>query len=136
MMNAIAQGTDDRVAGKFGMPEAFLANLDAQTAATLIAAAADVVLIIDEVGVIQDMAFASDELRNHGSSQWLGRPWSQTVTVESRPKVEDMLREANQGGSSKWRHVNHPSLDGADLALSYSVVPVPLLSRNGIRTLA
>ena len=106
------------------MPEAFLANLGAQTAATLIAAAADVVLIIDDVGVIQDMAFASEELRSHGSSGWLGKLWSQTVTVESRPKVEDMLSEATQGVSSKWRHVNHPSSDGADLPLSYSVVPV------------
>ncbi len=118
--------------GRFGMPETFLANLDAQTAAKLIAAVADVVLIIDDVGVIQDMAFASDELRSHGSSQWLGKPWSQTVTVESRPKVQDMLTEATQGISSKWRHVNHPSLDGADLPLSYSVVPVRRPEESGV----
>ncbi len=123
-MEAMPQGINDRRIGQFGMPEAFLANLDAQTAANLISAAADVVLIIDDVGVIQDMAFASDELRSLGSSQWLGKPWAQTVTVESRPKVEDMLAEASTGGSSKWRHVNHPSLDGADLPLLYSVVPV------------
>ena len=132
-MNAMPQGTQERLIGHFGMPEAFLANLDAQTAATLIAAAADVVLIIDDVGVIQDMAFASDELRSHGSSQWLGKLWSQTVTVESRPKVEDMLTEATQGGSSKWRHVNHPSLDGADLPLSYSVVPVHRQDESSVR---
>ena len=123
-MNVMPQGTYERHSGKFGKPESFLADLDAQTAATLIAAAADVVLIIDDRGVIQDMAFASDELLSHGSSQWLGKLWSQTVTVESRLKVEDMLLEAKQGGSSKWRHVNHPSMDGADLPLSYFVVPV------------
>lgn len=132
-MNVMSQGTQERLIGQFGMPETFLANLDAQTAANLIAAAADVVLIIDDAGVIQDMAFASDELRSHGSRQWLGKPWAETVTVESRPKVEDMLSEANQGSSSKWRHVNHPSSDGADLPLSYSVVPVHRQSQTDTR---
>lgn len=122
------QGTQEHTIGHFGMPEAFLADLGADTAATLIAAAADVVLIIDEAGVIRDMAFGSDELRSHGYGEWMGKPWAQTVTVESRPKVEDMLREAADGSSTRWRHVNHPSADGADLPLSYSVVP---MRRNG-----
>jgi transcriptional regulator PpsR len=118
------QGTQEHPIGQFGMPEAFLADLDADTAATLIAAAADVVLIVDDTGVIRDMAFATDELRSHGHEEWLGKLWSQTVTVETRPKVEDMLKEAGNGGSAKWRHVNHLSTDGVDLPLSYSVVPV------------
>jgi transcriptional regulator PpsR len=102
----------------------FLAGLDAQTAASLISAAADVALILDEHGVIQDMAFGSDELRQHGYHDWLGKPWLQTVTIESRPKVEEMLSEATSMGSAKWRHINHPSTDSADLALLYTLVPL------------
>jgi transcriptional regulator PpsR len=83
-----------------------------------------VVLIVDDKGIIQDMAVGNNELQSQGHLDWLGKSWAQTVTVESRPKVEDMLKEAVRGEPSRWRHVNHPSADGADLPLSYSVVPV------------
>ena len=117
-------GTQEHSIGHFQQPELFLGHLDADTAGTLIAAAADVVLIVDDKGIIRDMAVGSNELQTHDYLGWLGKPWSQTVTVESRPKVEDMLREAGGGSAARWRHVNHPSADGADLPLSYSVVPV------------
>jgi transcriptional regulator PpsR len=115
---------EENLIGHFERPELFLAGLDAETAASLISAAADVALILDEAGVIQDMAFGNDELKKHGYLDWLGKPWLQTVTVESQPKVAEMLKESELGESTKWRHINHPSADGADLAFLYSVVPV------------
>ncbi len=123
-MNSSAQLNHDNLLRHFDQPEQFLAGLDAQTAASLISAAADVALILDEQGVIQDMAFASDELKEHGDLDWLGKPWLQTVTIESRPKVQEMLLEVATGGSTKWRHINHPSVNKVDLALSYTIVPV------------
>ena len=120
------QTNPEKPNGLFDMPEKFLAGLGSDVTSRLIAAAADLVLIVDEAGVIQDLACGSDDLRSHAQQQWLGKPWLQTVTVESRPKVEAMLKEASAGGSAKWRHVNHPSsaADGDDMAVSYSVVPV------------
>ena len=123
-MNATAHLNRDNLLRHFDQPELFLAGLDAQTAASLISASADVALILDEAGIIQDMAFASDELKEHGDLDWLGKPWLQTVTIESQPKVQEMLREVALGGSTKWRHINHPSVNKADLALSYTIVPV------------
>lgn len=122
-MKSLQQATKEITIGQFDSPELFLAGLDAQTSASLISAAADVALILDEHGVIQDMAFGSDELRQ-GHHDWLGKPWLQTVTIESRPKVEEMLSEATSSGSVKWRHINHPSADSADLALLYTIVPL------------
>ena len=122
-MKSQLQATNENTIGQFDSPELFLAGLDAQTAASLISAAADVALVLDEHGVIQDMAFGSDELK-HGRHDWLGKPWLQTVTIESRPKVEEMLGEAASSGSAKWRHINHPSADSADLALLYTIVPL------------
>ena len=110
--------------GQFESPEKFFRNLDADVAATLIAAAADVALVMDEAGVIRDLAFGTEELLSHGYHDWLGKSWAETVTVESRPKVEAMLREVGSDTKPKWRHINHPSADGADLPLSYSVVPM------------
>ncbi|MFN5350832.1 MAG: transcriptional regulator PpsR [Polaromonas sp.] len=117
------QTTKELAIGQFDSPEMFLAGLDAQTTASLISAAADVALILDEHGVIQDVAFSNNELK-YGHHDWLGKPWLQTVTVESRSKVEEMLSEAFSNGSAKWRHINHPSADSADLALLYTIVPL------------
>lgn len=118
------QGTQERLIGHFDKPELFLAGLDADVTASLVTAAADVVLVVDGAGIIRDLAFGSDELLKEGYQEWLGKPWAQTVTVESRPKVEAMLTDARSGLGPRWRQVNHPSPDGADLPLSYSVVPV------------
>ena len=118
------EGPQQANMGHFETPEQFFRNLDADAAGALIAATADVTLVMDAAGVIRDLAFGSEELSNHGYRGWLGKSWSETVTVESRPKVEALLREAGTGSKPRWRHINHPSADGADLPLSYSVVPV------------
>jgi hypothetical protein len=65
----------------------FLASLNADTAASLVTASTDVVLVLDTAGVICDAAFGSEELLSHGYQDWLGKSWAQTVTIESRPKV-------------------------------------------------
>ena len=46
----------------FKAPKTSLGNLDAEAAAILISAAADIALIIDEAGVIRDAAFNSGDL--------------------------------------------------------------------------
>src|SRR3954471_7654018 len=118
----MSQGIQEPVVGRFEAPEAFLGGLAAEATAALVTAAADVVLVVDGSGVIRDMAFGSDELLSHGYHDWVGKPWIQTVTVESRPKVEAMLKDAGNGRPVKWRQVTHPAMDGSELPVSYSVV--------------
>lgn len=104
----------------------FLDGLDADAAAELVTAAADVVLILDTDGVIRDMALIGNDMMGLGCQDWIGKPWTQTVTIESKPKIEDLLspRADQNADSVRWRHVNHPMADRADLPLSYSVVQV------------
>ena len=108
----------------FETPQLTLGDLDADTAASVIAAASDVALIVDEDGVIRDLAFGNNELASGGYRDWLGKPWVQTVTVESRAKVEAMLHEVATRQPASWRHINHPSADGDDLPLMVSAVPI------------
>ncbi len=122
----MTQGTFDHAPRQFGQADAFFANLDADAAAELITASADVVMVLDGEGVICDLAFGNDELIGEGCHEWLGKTWGDTVTVESQGKIRDLLR--SQGAPSaegvRWRHVNHQLRDGAELPLSYSVVPL------------
>jgi transcriptional regulator PpsR len=103
-----------------------LGNLDAEAAGTLIAAASDVALILDDAGVIHDIAFQSDDLAKEldDPASWLGRAWIETVTIESRPKIEQLLRDAESRGEPRWRQVNHPTASGPDVPVMYSTMPI------------
>lgn len=113
---------------RFETPKKTLGTLDPEAAGNLIAAAADVALIVDGDGVIRDVAFGSEDFSREGCADWIGQPWSATVTVESRPKVEALLREAASKVPPRARHVNHPSPRGIDVPVMYSAVQV---GRNG-----
>ena len=117
----------------FERPAHTIGKLDGDAAGRLIAGAADVALVLDDDGVIQDIAFGSDTLGRDTYEAWRGKPWVQTVTVESRPKVEALLRDLGGDAMPRWRHVNHPLPDGPDLPLLYSTMPLRTDAR-GTRT--
>jgi transcriptional regulator PpsR len=108
----------------FTAPEESLGDLGAGTAAALIAAAADLSLVIDKDGVVRDVAFGLPELAREGFDAWVGKPWIDTVTIESRPKIDDMMREATAGKSHRPRQVNHPVEAGPDIPVRYTVMPL------------
>ncbi len=116
--------------GHFESADSFLAGLDPDAVAELLTAAADIVLVIGPDGRVRDLSLASPELVNLGCRDWLGQALSATVTVESRAKVETLLKEALAGHRPAPRQVNHPLPTGIDLAVSYRVVAVPRAGRH------
>lgn len=103
----------------FSTPDALPGQLSADVAAALLAAVGDVALILSRDGVIVDVAVSQGDLANHGFGDWVGEPWIETVTVESRGKVEEMLRDATgTGAPPRWRQVNHPAA-GGDVPVRY-----------------
>ena len=113
-----------------------LGPLDAQAAGLLVAAATDLSLVIDGAGVIRDAAFSGTDLAGEGCETWLGRPWVETVTIESRPKIAALLKDAKPGSVTRWRQVNHMSDTGIDLPVRYAAMrlesdgPVIVIGRN------
>ena len=105
-----------------GLPA--LGELDAKTAARLVGAASDIALVLDDQGTIVEVVSQNAELGSRGTQSWLGRPWVQTVTTESRQKVEALLRDAQSAAdaTARWRQVNHPVQDSDDLPLLYAAV--------------
>lgn len=108
----------------FSDPAHALGPLDLEDPARLITAAGDVTLILDDSGVIRDLAFGGEELPLHNHEQWRGQSWSDTVTVETRPKVEALLRDAAARAAPRWRQLNHPATQGADVPVLYSAIQV------------
>ncbi len=118
------QGTRKSELGRFESADSFLSSLGSDAVSQLLTASADLVLVLDAQGTVQDMALNAEELVNLGCRDWLGQSWSATVTVESRPKLGALLKEAQSGARPAARQVNHPLPTGTDLPVSYRLVPV------------
>ena len=119
------QHTQKYELGRLESAQQYFSGLDPDVAGALLGAATDLVLLIDNQGVIRDVALHADELLNLGCRDWIGQSWASVVTVESRPKVEAMLSEARAGRKPAARQVNHPLLSaGVDLPVTYRLMPV------------
>ncbi|RYX93781.1 MAG: transcriptional regulator PpsR [Bradyrhizobiaceae bacterium] len=110
----------------FKSPKESLGDLGAQAAAKLIAAAADVAVVIDGRGVVRDVAFNKDELSLEldGRGRWRGSKLAEIVTAETRSKINELLQDATDGKASAWRQVNHPSSVGVDVPVLYTAVNI------------
>lgn len=111
--------TTTPAAAGFSAADAGLGRLEAENIGALLAAACDVTLILNARGVILDAAVGPNGAA--AAKDWIGKPWIDTVTVESRPKVEAVLREALKGAAPRWRQINHP-MPGVDLPMNYAAM--------------
>ncbi len=117
-------GWNEGLVKRFSAPKKSLGEIDTDAAAELLAATADITLVIDHEGVIRDVAAGSPDLAAEIDSKWVGQSWLSTVTVESRPKIESLLQDAAEGHPTRWRQVNHVTDRSVDLPVVYSAVKV------------
>ncbi|MEL6285881.1 MAG: transcriptional regulator PpsR [Pseudomonadota bacterium] len=104
----------------FENAEEHLSNLGPDVVASIASSAADLALLVKD-GVIEDISVATDGLADEGFDQdWRGQPWIETVTPESRAKVNDLLNE--KAVVSRWRQVNHPSVTALDVPVRYTAI--------------
>ncbi|MDJ0939131.1 MAG: transcriptional regulator PpsR [Woeseiaceae bacterium] len=95
-------------------------SLTTELSTQLIAESNDLSLVIDAEGVIQDVALGSNEPELEIALGWIGQPWIDTVTSESRGKIRDLLAVGDK--PSRWRQVNHPLDDDLDLPIMYKTM--------------
>ena len=78
-------------------------------------------LVLDGAGIVREVRLGPDGPPRESCVGWMGKPWVDTVTRESRDKVAALLADARAQGSARWRHVNHPVAQGESLAVMYAV---------------
>lgn len=111
------------VSRSFRSQEDLFAGLGAEALAALATANSDIALIIGRDGRILDAAFRDNSLRAWDIEHWIGRSLADTVTVESRDKIAELLQEIMRASPTRTRQVNHPSLHGGrDLPVGYRLV--------------
>ena len=113
-----------KIAHRFKDATRQLGAINVESMADLIAAAADIALIMDEKGTIVDLALADADLIKEGCEVWVGKRLADTVTGDSVAKVEVILSETLDTGMSRRREINHPSPSGEDLPVRYVAVRV------------
>jgi len=93
-------------------------------AAELLSSTNDLTLTLDSQGRVLD-ALSRDPGLQSLSKSWVGRPWMETVTSESRPKVQSLLDEALlHGTSQRWRQLNHPQVAAGAHVPTLEDVPI------------
>ena len=109
----------------FSAPSRTFPKAEVASLARLAAASGDVALLIDKDGTIRDLAGDSSNLPLDHWAEWIGRSWIDVVSIESRPKVAAMQRDALAGTTTRWRHLNHPAANSdIDVPVMYRVVPL------------
>jgi transcriptional regulator PpsR len=106
------------------LPNADLGALSAlapELASTVASLAGDIALVVDAQGVVRNVAVGEAALGASADS-WIGRPWADTVTDDTRRKIEDLLSEVQLSGRSRRREVNHPSAAGLDIPVAWAAV--------------
>ncbi|MBU3737604.1 MAG: transcriptional regulator PpsR [Rhodoferax sp.] len=93
-----------------------------ETLSRIVGASSDLALVLDPQGVVVDVSVRKSELLALGCEAWVGRPWIDTVTSESRGKVQELLSPEALAGDLRWRQVNHATAQGVDVPVQYAVM--------------
>jgi transcriptional regulator PpsR len=102
----------------FNDPDAIFDSFTPADTARLAHTAGDLMLAVDEDGIVRDV---SAGMHQHGfATEYLGRRWVDTVSSESRPKIEELLA-GNGRDPHVWRQVNHLN-DGEYIPVSYRLL--------------
>ncbi len=96
--------------------------MDANAAASLLSAAADLALILDIDGGVLDMAYSGAELTGEGIDSWIGQPLGVCVAEDSRAKIETTFGELGSGLVSRRREINFVGESGDSIPMSCMAV--------------
>jgi hypothetical protein len=89
-----------------------------ELADTFVALACDIALVVDGHGRIINLA--QHEAHPIAPGGWIGSDWLETVSADSRDKVEQMLGEVASTGQARRRELNHPQAIGGPTPVAYS----------------
>ncbi|MFC3692383.1 transcriptional regulator PpsR [Chenggangzhangella methanolivorans] len=115
---------EDLIAG-FAKVDEWFAGLEPAAAARMVSSAADIALVLDGDGVVRDVSYTANDPAPRDMEDWVGRRWTEIVTIESRPKVEALLRDAGPVGPTRGREINLTSPGETSMPVRFSAMLLP-----------
>ena len=96
-----------------------LSGLAPQLASALVSLSSDIALVIGDDGVITNVAVGD---AGPAAQDWVGKAWAETVTGDTRRKIELLLQDVSSTGVARRREVNHPAPGAPDIPIAYTAV--------------
>lgn len=104
-----------------------LSGLAPELAQTFASLTTDIALILDDSGIIKSVSNGGSTAMASTAQEWVGRAWADTVTGETRGKIDQLLKEVTSTGFARRRQINHPS-DQGNISVAYTAMR---LGKNG-----
>jgi hypothetical protein len=101
---------------------AAMAALAPILAQAFVSLACDIALVLDPQGLITYMAHSETFVLAPAAAAWVGRPWADTVTLETRPKIEGLLAEVAMRGHAQHREVTLEASCGPAIPVAYAAL--------------
>lgn len=98
-----------------------LSSLSEELARTFVSIASDIALVMDAHGTITNVSLSNAPITANADG-WVGKSWADTVTSDTRSKIERLLQEVSTTGISRRSEVNHLSPSGAGIPVSYAAI--------------
>lgn len=93
-----------------------------QLAEAFVSLASDIALVLDSDGTVLNVAQGADGPLAPSAQDWVGHAWADTVTGDTRAKVDLLLKDVVTTGFARRREVNHPSAAGVDVPVAYTAL--------------
>ena len=101
-----------------------LSNLNIDLAARLLALSVDITLILDSSGKIESVIDGIKPVFRN-TPNLVGKKWLDTVSIDSQPKVNALLKSREDQGEQKWRQVNQEFDKAVSLPIQFSTIYFP-----------
>ena len=110
----------------------WLRDFDGESMSMLASVAGDLVLLVDEQGIVLDTAANSAELGKEleAIDHWTGRRWDHLVTSDSRSKTAALLQQVREPTPPRWVQINYRSKRGLDIPILCAAVQLGSSGRS------
>ena len=105
----------------FSNPAACFSETDAEMIGQIIASAADLAVILDSDGIVQDVAGRLGGAPDLNIANWPGKRFDDLVSAAAWARLSDMITAAHPG-AAREETVAHASSDGTDIFVTYVAV--------------
>ena len=99
-----------------------LARWAPELASALSSLANDITLVVDGDGTVRYVSLGGGEPVASDADAWIGQPWADTVTADTRCKIQNLLSDVKERGVSRRREVNHPVGEGVSVPVAYTAI--------------
>lgn len=97
----------------------FFPVTDAGMLASVLDAAADIILVLDKTGLVKEMKLQREGVSLFENCKWTGKNIREFVSIESLGKIDVLLQLSDPDNSVNYQQISHQGAENVDVPVSY-----------------